>query len=349
MSWPDEAAVLGCFQPRLVPLEANLVAAVFPLMKIYPADFCLRQAQAEGWVTSQSLIVESSSGNLAMGLAVVCRLRGHKLVIVSDYACDPLLRRRLQDLGTRVEIVAGPAATGGYQRARLDLLGRIRDENKNHFWVNQYDNPHNPGAYSPFASQLIEALGRVDCLVGSVGSGGSTCGTARYLRELFPEMKLIGVDTFGSVLFGQPDGPRQLRGLGNSILPRNLDHTAFDEVHWVTAAEAYLATRLLHRRSALFCGGTSGAAWMVAAHWAQRNPGAKVVCIFPDDGFRYADTIYNDDYLGENGLLLEALPAGPREVDDPRIAGPTWSWMHWGRRTYAQVTGGAAVPTAAAG
>lgn len=341
-----ETAVLGSFRPHLVPLEPNLVAAAFALMKIYPADFCLRQAQENGWVTSQSLVVESSSGNLAMGLAIVCRLRGYRLVIVSDHACDPLLRRRLEDLGTRVEIVSEPAASGGYQRARLDRLDQIRSEVKDHWWMNQYDNPGNPGAYSPFAAQLVETLGRVDCLVGSVGSGGSVCGTAYYLRELFPELMVVGVDTFGSVLFGQPDRSRQLRGLGNSILPRNLDHGAFDEVHWVTAAEAYRATRLLHRQAALFCGGTSGAAWMVAAHWAQQHPGARVVCILPDDGFRYADTIYNDGYLAAQGLLLEALPV-PREVSHPLEAGPSWSWMRWGRRTYDAVVGAAGVETTA--
>lgn len=338
---PDlEGAVLGSFRPTLVPLDDNLVAAAFPLMKIYPADFCLRQALAQSGLTSSSLVVESSSGNLAMGLAIVCRLRGLRLVIVSDYACDPLLRRRLEDLGTRVEIVPAPAAAGGYQRARLDRLEQIRAENEHHFWVNQYDNPCNPGAYGPFAAQLVESLGRVDCLVGSVGSGGSVCGTARYLRELFPELHVVGVDTFGSVLFGQPDRPRQLRGLGNSILPRNLDHAAFDEVHWVTAAEAYRATRLLHKRAALFCGGTSGAAWMVAAHWARRNPGARVVCILPDDGFRYVETIYDDGYLAAQGLLLDELPQ-PREVSHPLEAGPSWSWMRWERRAHADVVGDA--------
>jgi cysteine synthase A len=205
--------------------------------------------------------------------------------------------------------------------------------------VNQYDNPCNPGAYSPFASQLVEELGHIDCLVGSVGSGGSMCGTARYLRELFPELVAIGVDTHGSVLFGQPDGPRPLRGLGNSLLPANLDHQVFDEVHWVTCAEAYLATRRLHRETALFCGGTSGAAWMVAADWARRHPRARVVCIFPDDGFRYTETIYNDAHLAASGLLLDTLPEGPREVLTPTDAGPGWSFLRWGRRTYADVMG----------
>jgi cysteine synthase len=332
-----ESAVLNCYQPRLVPLSHNLHAAVFPFMKIFPAEFCIRRAMQEGWISSQSLIVESSSGNMAMGLAIVCNLRGYRLTLVSDYACDAALRRRLQDLGARVEIVPKPAARGGFQTARLDRLEEIRRESSDSWWVNQYDNPCNPGAYSSFAAQLIEALGRVDILVGTVGSGGSMCGTISYLRRLFPDAMAVGVDTFGSVLFGQPDGPRHLRGLGNSLLPANLDHSLFDEVHWVTAAEAYKATRVLHQTSCLFCGGTSGAAWLVASYCAHNNPTAKVVCIFPDDGNRYADTIYEDNYLASQNLWLPELPKAPRCVSHPHEAGPTWSFMRWERRTIEQV------------
>lgn len=337
MSSQTESAVIGCYQPQLVPLEQNLVAAVFPLMKIYPAEFCLRQAKESGWIQSQSLIVESSSGTMAMGLAIVCRLRGYRLVIVSDYACDTLLRRRLEALGTRLEIVSAPAAVGGLQAARLARLEEIRNEVKDHWWVNQYDNPCNPGAYGSFAAQLVGSLGHIDCLVGTVGSGGSMCGTADYIRNLYPGLTVVGVDTFGSVLFGQKDKPRQLRGLGNSIFPKNLDHRAFDEVHWVSAAEAFHAARLLHRKTALLCGPTSGAAWMVASHWASRHPQAKVVCIFPDDGYRYIDTVYNDSYLTTNNLRLETLPAEPMEVAHPLAAGLAWSRMQWGRRTLSQV------------
>jgi len=333
------SAILNSYRPRLIPLEHNLTAAVFPFMKIFPAEFCLRRAREEGWVSSQSLVVETSSGNMALGLAIICNLMKYRLTIVSDYACDGFLRRRLEDLGATVEIVSGPASQGGYQGARLRKLQEVRDADRNHWWVNQYDNPANPGAYSFFAAQVVESLGQIDCLIGTVGSGGSVCGTSGYLRELFPEMITVGVDTFGSVLFGQPDQVRQLRGLGNSVLPKNLDHTVFDEVHWVSAAEAYTATRLLHQQTSLFCGGTSGAAWLVARYWAKQNPKAKVLCIFPDDGYRYTDSIYSNDYLMRHNLWLSQLPENPRIVSNPLQAGPAWSQMEWNRRSYAEASG----------
>jgi len=336
MQTPDQ--ILRPYKPALVGLETNLVAAVFPLMKIYPAEYCLRCAARDGAVSGNTLVIETSSGTMALGLAIVCNRMGRRLTVVSDYACDAALKTRIEDLGARVEIVSEPAPVGGYQRSRLDRLEQIKGDTPDHWWLRQYDNPGNPSAYAPFAAQLVEELGQIDCLVGTVGSGGSMCGTSTYLRTIFPDLKVVGVDTFKSVLFGQPDGPRALRGLGNSLMPRNLNHTSFDEIHWVSAAEAYTATRILHRSSALFRGGTSGAAWMVARYWAAQHPDSRVVCIFPDDGTRYIHTIYNDSYLVDNNLLLSELPLKPRIVDDPTEAGPSWSAMYWDNRHYSDLT-----------
>lgn len=335
----ESTSLVEAYRPALIRLADNLIAAAFPLMKIYPALNCLEKGIAEGQINRESLIVESSSGTMALGLAIVCQWTGYSLTIVSDYACDPLVQMRLKELGANVEIVSAPSAVGGYQRARLDRVEEIQHGNKNSWWVNQYDNPGNAEAYSRFAAQLVETLGRIDCLVGTVGSGGSVCGTASYLRMLFPELVVVGVDTFGSVLFGQPDGPRKLRGLGNSLIPANLDHAAFDEVHWVTAAEAYTATRILHRTTSLFRGGTSGACWQVAQYWAKRNPGLRTVCLFPDDGHRYVQSVYDDAFMNENKLWLNELSSSPCEVLSPLEAGPGWSWMNWGRRTYDEVMG----------
>lgn len=331
------AAIMQMYRPHLTTLEKSLTAAVFPLMKIYPAEFCIRQALNEGQITNQSQVIESSSGTMALGLALVCNLLHLKLTIVTDHACDEVLRSRLEDLGTSVACVTEPATLGGFQRARLELLHQIEKSTPDTWWVNQYDNPCNPGAYGSFAAQLVEELGRVDCLVGTVGSGGSICGTSRFLRALFPDLHVIGVDTFNSVLFGQPDGSRTLRGLGNSILPKNLDHTEIDEVHWVSAAEAYTATRILHRTTGMFRGGTSGAAWLVARYWAESNPEKRVVCILPDDGNRYVKDLYHDPYMYQNGLWLSELPSAPRMIDRPEEAGSTWSMFRWNRRSYQDV------------
>jgi S-sulfo-L-cysteine synthase (3-phospho-L-serine-dependent) len=330
--------------PRILRLEENFYAASFVLMKLLPARFIMDRARDAGLVGKGSTVIESTSGTFGLALAIVCALSKYNLVLVSDPVIDPALKRRLEDLGARVEIVVEPAPVGGFQRARLDRMAQIQAESPNHFWPSQYDNPHNPGSYSLVAELLLESVGTIDCLVGAVGSGGSVCGSGSYLRLVNPDLKVVGVDTHGSVLFGQPERKRLLRGLGNSILPRNLDHSAFDEVHWVNAAEAFIATRQLHSCYALFHGPTSGAAYMVALWWLRQNPGARVVVIFPDEGYRYQDTVYNDEWLQHNNLLLTQLPSGPELVNHPAEAGLNWSRIHWNRRSLDSITGGSFKP-----
>lgn len=333
------AALLSSYDPALIPLKRGLTAAAFPVMKIFPAEMALRQAANDGMLGPKTEVLETSSGSMAVGLAVVCRWYGLRLRIVTDPGCDIGLKRRLEDLGARVEIVEASPKDGSYQTARLERIAEVRESVPDHFWVNQYDNPGNAASYGRFASRLLDLVGKVDFLVAPVGSGGSSCGTAYYLRQVFPETRLVGVDTFGSVLFGQPDSPRALRGLGNSILPTNLDHTAFDEVHWVNAAEAFTATRVLHHSTTIFAGPTSGASWLVANRYSELYPRRRVVCVLPDNGFRYIDSVYDDDYMRRNAFWMSPLPKSPREVMHPSEARDSWSWFRWGRRSLADVTG----------
>lgn len=341
--------------PRLVRLGPNLFGAAFTLMKLLPARHILDRARAEGALEPGTVVIETTSGTFGLALAMECSLRGHPLVLVSDPAVDPALRRRLRDLGAQVVIVERPAAVGGLQQARLDRMVELRARHPRHFLPSQYANPDNPGAYRALADALTATIGPIDCLVGPVGSGGSMCGTTSFLRQGGHDAVAVAVDTPGSVLFGQQDAPRRVRGLGNSLMPPNLDHSLFDEVHWVSAREAFAATRALHRHHALFMGPTSGAGWLVARWWARAHPDATVVALLPDEGHRYSDTVYDDDWLRRQGLLVRGprgargmrpLPARPSEVTDPGDAGTEWAWLRWARRRYDQVPGVAPPPLA---
>ena len=331
--------------PRMVWLRHNLIGLAFPLMKLLPARFIVRKALETRELMPGGLIAETTSGTFGLALAMVARLHGHPLTIVSDPAIDPPLQRRLEDLGAQVQIVREPAPSGGFQRARLDLLERVLAENPGSFCPRQYSNPHNPESYATCAEHLLHAVGPIDCLVGTVGSGGSMCGLSSYLRLLMPRLNVVGVDTHRSVIFGQSDGGggRLLRGLGNSLMPPNVDHTAFDWVHWVGAAEAFRATRQLHAQHAVFAGPTSGAAYLVADWWARTNPDALAAVIFPDEGYRYQNTVYHDEWLDANGVRLGALPPTPIEWDHPSD-GAGWSCLRWNRRSYEEVMAAASVP-----
>jgi cysteine synthase len=328
-------------RPRLVRLRANLIGIAFPLMKLLPARFIIRKALEQGELEPGGAIAESTSGTFGLALAMVARLQRHPLTLVSDPAIDPPLRRRLEDLGATVHIVSDASASGGFQQARLRRLHEVLAEHPGTFWPRQYSNRCNPESYAPCAEQLLNASGGIDCLIGTVGSGGSLCGLSSYLRLLFPDMAAIAVDTHRSVIFGQSDGgsARLLRGLGNSLMPPNVDHTAFDWVHWVGAAEAFSATRQLHRDHALFMGPTSGAAYLVADWWARRHPDALTAVVLPDEGHRYQDTVYDDAWLASRGLTLAALPADPMEWSRISDGDDRWSCYRWRRRTLAGATG----------
>lgn len=332
--------------PKLVRLEPNLYAACFTLMKMIPARFILRRAATDGRLEAGTVIAETTSGTFGLALAMQGVHMDRQVILVSDPVIDERLYRRLTDLGAIVDRVPAAAAgiEGGYQAARLHRLDEVKAQYPAVFWPDQYGNPDNPRSYALVAELLLECLGQVDCLVGPVGSGGSMCGTTTYLRSVLPECRAIGVDTHASVLFGHADGHRELRGMGMSLLPGNLDHRVFDTVHWTSAPVAYTATRQLHQRHALFMGPTSGAAYLVARWWAARNPSALTVVMLPDEGYRYQDTVYDDEWLHTAGHLGEPMPAEPIEVDDATRPQGAWTAFDWSRRSLPEVLAGVPVP-----
>jgi cysteine synthase A len=325
--------------PQIVRLGPNLFGAVFTLMKMIPARYILQQAVRRGDIGPDTLIAETTSGTFGLALAMQAALMRRRLTLVSDPVIDEDLHRRLTDLGARVDIVHQPAEQGGFQASRLQRLDDILAGNANSFCPQQYSNPDNPRSYALVAEVLSAALAQVDVLVGAVGSGGSMCGTSTALRSSTPGLRAVGVDTHRSVLFGQPDGPRGLRGLGNSLMPVNLDHTAFDEVHWCGERQAYQATRRLHREHAIFQGPTSGASFLVAETAAAAEPSATCVVMLPDQGYRYQSTVYNDKWLAERGLQPRARGESAVEVSHPADTPAEWTWYRWGRRTWEQVVG----------
>ncbi|WP_228688185.1 pyridoxal-phosphate dependent enzyme [Amycolatopsis keratiniphila] len=271
-------------------------------------------ARRTGELSPGAPIVESSSGTMALGLALVGGRLGHPVHIVTDPRIDPITLAKLSALGCSVHVVDSMVG-GSWQSARLTRLADLRAELPGAFWPRQYANPRNPAAYRALADELLADLGGLDVLVGAVGSGGSLCGTARALRETLPGLRVIGVDATGSVLFDQPDRPgRTQSGLGNSLRPDNLDPTVIDEVHWLGDREAFAATRELAAEQQIFGGNTSGSVYHVLRWLARTAPGVRAVGILPDRGDRYVDSVYNDGFWAERGLLAEDVSAEPAEV-----------------------------------
>ncbi|MEZ2409138.1 PLP-dependent cysteine synthase family protein [Bosea sp. RCC_152_1] len=324
--------------PRMAALSPNLIAAAFPLMKLMPARYILDRAAADGALEPGRHIVETTSGTFGMALALLAAARGYRLTLVSASSLvDAKYRARLDGLGAQM-IITEDRAGDGDQPRRLQRLEHIRRQEPDCFWPRQYDNLGNSLAYARLAEQLVRTVGEIDCLVGCVGSGGSLCGTGMFLREVFPHLIVIAVDTHRSILFGQPAGKRLLRGLGNSILPGNLRHDLIDEVHWVGAYPAFSEARRLLHEHGIFQGPTSGAAALVGRWVASTRPGARVAVIMADEGHRYAETVFDDAWLGS----LPGWPCSPpSEPRDLTIIEPgteaDWTRFEWARRSLDQL------------
>ncbi|WP_165420751.1 pyridoxal-phosphate dependent enzyme [Rhizobium ruizarguesonis] len=326
--------------PRLVQLEDNIIAVVFSLMKLLPARFIIENALQRGEIREGDTVVETSSGTFALGLAIVCNHHRLRLRIVTgESRIDPTLMWRLRDLGAEVEVLSEPDPGGGLmQKARLNRVHAILRENPSFFWPCQYDNPDNRRAYTRLAELIQRSIGSVDQIVGTVGSGGSMCGTVDALRKSNSKLLATGVDTLGSVLFGLKRQPKSMGGLGGAILPKNVVHSTFDLIYWISGRAAFLGARALHSKHAIFAGGTSGAAYLVAKDVARANPGQRIAAIFPDDGYRYVKTIYNDEWLfGEARLRRETAPTNAKLVNGPSGVRHDLQYMRWGRRTLTEV------------
>lgn len=297
-------------------------------MKDRVAKQIILEAKRTGQLKEGAPIIESSSGTMACGVAMVGTYLGHEVHIVTDPRIDPITLAKLTAMGSKIYIV-DQMGVNGWQSARLNRLYELMEELPGAYWPRQYENPDNPGAYHSLALEVMNELEHVDVLVASVGSGGSMSGTARALKSYNPNLKVIAVDCIGSVIFGQPDKPERLQGgLGNSLVAPNVDHMLVDEVHWLNDEEAFAATLALAAEQKIFAGNSSGSVYAVAK-WVHLNVrrGANILAIFPDRGDRYVNTIYNERYRMDKQIERLRLPENPQYVPY-RTTVASWSYSN---------------------
>jgi len=277
------------------------------------ARHMIEKAEREGRIREGQLIIESSSGNTALGLALMAIQKGYRLKVVVRDNLSKEKVDQLKALGVEIHMVdhrLPPESPWSYNR----ITPRLARETPDCYFPDQHENRENNEAhYSTTGPEIWEQMeGRIDYLVGGIGTGGTLCGAGRYLKEQDPRVKVVAVDPVGSVFFhhfregrrGRP-GPYRIEGLGDEFLVGCLDLELIDEMVQVTDRDAFHHARRLAREEGILAGGSSGAAiWAVLELARNLTRPVRIVTILPDNGSRYLSSIFNDEWMRENGFLV---------------------------------------------
>lgn len=287
-------------------------------IKLKAATEMVEAADRDGVLSPDSILVESSSGNLGVALSMIAASKGYRFLCVTDSRCNLSTRMLMEALGSQVHIIAEPDASGGYLGARIDYVRGLCASDERYVWLNQYTNPGNwQSHYRTTAPEIARQFSRLDVLFVGAGTTGTLMGCARYFRGWHRPVRVIAVDSVGSVTFGGPPGRRMIPGLGTSVRPPLLDESYVDEVIFVEEADTIRACHRLARRGFLF-GGSTGTVVSGATGWLDRHDTRELtaVAIAPDLGERYLDTIYHTNWLqdlyGEDVLSSGEFTAGSK-------------------------------------
>jgi len=287
-------------------------------MKDRPAFRIIIAGMESGEISNDTVIIESSSGNMGIGLAQACSYFGLRFICVVDPKTTIQNIRLLEAYGAQVDKVTEPdATTGEYLQARLNRVQALLASTKNGFWPNQYANTHNAAAHRQTMHEIVSALdGKVDFLFCATSTCGTLRGCAEYVREHQLATKVIAVDAVGSVIFGGERGHRLVPGHGSAVRPQLYQpDLAFQCVH-VTDLESIIGCRRLARLEAILAGGSSGAVLTAIERLSVTlPPEAACVAILSDRGERYLDTIYSDEWVAKHFGNVSYLWEGTKESD----------------------------------
>lgn len=260
----------------------------------------ITQAIKAGHIRPGTVVIESSSGNMGIGLAQACSYYNLRFICVIDPKTTAQNIKIMQAYGAELDSIAEPdPATGEYLGARLARVEALAASLKDSFWPNQYSNLNNVAAHHRTMDEIALALGRpVDYLFCATSTCGTLRGCAEYVRARNHKTRIIAVDAVGSVIFGGSPRRRLIPGHGAAIRPRLYQPDLADECIHVTDLECVIGCRRLVRREAILAGGSSGAALMAVEKMKRRIlKDAVCVVILPDRGERYLDTIYSDVWV----------------------------------------------------
>ncbi|NBV57742.1 MAG: cysteine synthase family protein [Bacteroidetes bacterium] len=274
----------------------------------------VEDAESDGRLKPGGVIIEGTSGNTGMGLALAAIVKGYRLICVSNDKQSKEKFDVLRAMGAEV-VVCPTAVAPDDPLSYYSVSKRLSEETPNSWYVNQYDNPSNSIAhYEQTGPEIWEQTdGKITHFVVGVGTGGTISGVAKYLKEKNPKIKIWGIDTYGSVfkkyhetgIFDENEiYPYVTEGIGEDILPENVNFALIDHFEKVTDKDAALYTRKLAREEGIFAGNSCGAAIKGVLQLKDNfTPDDVVVVLLHDSGSRYIGKIYNDDWMIEKGFM----------------------------------------------
>ena len=306
---------------RLVKTTQNVKADIFAKLEYFNpmgsvkdriASYMIEIAEKEGRIKPGDTIIDNSSGNTALGLAMVCSVKEYKVKMIVR---DNLSMEKIKFLkAMNVELVMvdhtlPPDSPLSYN----NITPHIVQETPRGYYFDQHNNRENSEShYRTTGPEIWEQMeGKIDYFVAGIGTGGTICGVAKFLKEKDPHIKVIGVDPVGSIFYDyfhtkkliQPS-PYFLEGLGDEFLIGCIDFDLIDDIYKITDKKAFQMTRELVDKEAILAGGSSGAALWGSSELAKKiDRSARIVTVFADSGTRYLSSIYNDDWLKEKSFL----------------------------------------------
>lgn len=274
----------------------------------------IEKAERDGLLKPGGTIIENTSGNTGVGVAMVAAIKGYKAIFTMPDKMSNEKIDLLKAFGGRV-IVTPTDVPADSPKSYYETAKRLARETPNSFYLNQYHNPDNIEAhYMTTGPELYEQTdGKIDYLVAGIGTGGTLSGAGKFLKEKIPGLKNIAVDPIGSVFHdffktGKIPEPHvyKVEGIGEDMITQAMDFSVVDEIIQVSDRDCFLTTRELTRKEGLFAGGSSGGAVWAALKVAEKaKPDDVIIVILPDSGGRYLSKIFNDGWMTDNEFLVE--------------------------------------------
>lgn len=285
---------------RLNTLTAGLSAEVLVKLEFFNplgsvkdriAAYMMNEAERQGKIGPDTLIVEPTSGNTGIGLAFICAAKGYRLCLTMPDTMSEERRKLLRLLGA--ELILTPGAEG--MKGAISRAEEIVRQNEDAFMPNQFENPANPLAHRETTAREIweDTEGTVDIFVSGVGTGGTITGVGQVLKAKRPDVKIVAVEPADSpVLSGGQKGPHKIQGIGAGFIPKILDRSVIDDVVTVSNEAAFETARKLADQEGVLCGISSGAAVWAALQIAKHpeNSGKRIIAILASTGERYIST-----------------------------------------------------------